>query len=80
VTVCTGQTVQPEDLPPEVLAGHHLAPPPVPAPRLDPAAPAEAAALRAALEAHRWSRAATAQALGLSRSTLWRRMRSAGLA
>ncbi|HET8648304.1 MAG TPA: sigma 54-interacting transcriptional regulator, partial [Vicinamibacteria bacterium] len=41
------------------------------------AAPAdgEAAALRRALEAHRWSVARTAAALGISRTTLWRRMR-----
>jgi transcriptional regulator of acetoin/glycerol metabolism len=36
--------------------------------------------LQAALDAHRWSRAETAKALGLSRSTLWRRMRALGLA
>ncbi|PIE16744.1 MAG: Fis family transcriptional regulator [Proteobacteria bacterium] len=36
-------------------------------------------ALVDALEAHGWSRVATARALGVSRSTLWRRMRAAGL-
>jgi transcriptional regulator of acetoin/glycerol metabolism len=40
----------------------------------------DAASLRAALEDHRWSRVDTARALGMSRSTLWRRMRAAGLA
>jgi DNA-binding NtrC family response regulator len=91
-TVCQGQTLQPEDLPPEVL--------PAP-PRGEPAEPHrpihrdgvgpseglgragtardEAAALRAALEQHRWSRADTAKALGISRSTLWRRMCALGL-
>jgi DNA-binding NtrC family response regulator len=39
----------------------------------------DAAALRAALEAHRWNRSATAEALGISRTTLWRRMRELGL-
>jgi transcriptional regulator with PAS, ATPase and Fis domain len=85
VTVCTGQTVQPEDLPPEVVAGHRPgpagpAPDAQPAPAPDAAPPGDpAVALRAALEAHRWNRARTAEAMGLSRSTLWRRMRAAGL-
>jgi DNA-binding NtrC family response regulator len=88
-TVCRGQTLQPEDLPPEVLplrearpAAATFAPPPagatvapMPPPFMD-----EAAALRAALDQHRWSRADTARALGMSRSTLWRRMRALGLA
>jgi DNA-binding NtrC family response regulator len=49
----------------------------------DPAARAGLAAERlhllAALAAHRWRREATASALGVSRTTLWRRMREAGL-
>lgn len=36
--------------------------------------------LRAALEAHRWRRDETAEALGMSRTTLWRKMRELGLA
>jgi transcriptional regulator of acetoin/glycerol metabolism len=84
-TVARGQTLQPEDLPPEVLAGaagtHLPAVPPAPAPAASGAQPdAERGELEAALQAHRWSRAETARALGLSRSTLWRRMRDAGLA
>ncbi len=100
-TVCTGQTLQPEDLPREVLEGaaglarpEDLRPalPPLPPPRLDglaaegaasPSAdalpPGERAAVLRALEANRWNRAAAAKALGVSRSTLWRRMRAAGL-
>ncbi|GEJ56030.1 sigma-54-dependent Fis family transcriptional regulator [Anaeromyxobacter diazotrophicus] len=91
-TVCRGQTLQPEDLPPEVVS---------PAPRVPAPAPAAAPAptptpvpwrsdagvglpddrilLQHALEAHRWNRLETARALGVSRSTLWRRMRTAGL-
>jgi transcriptional regulator with GAF, ATPase, and Fis domain len=85
VTVCRGQTLQPEDLPPEVLTVGALA---TAAPALGPARPprplAPAAAdergqLRRALDDHRWNRAETAAALGLSRSTLWRRMRALGL-
>jgi transcriptional regulator with GAF, ATPase, and Fis domain len=86
VTVCRGQTLQPEDLPPEVLAPAkaHAPQPPV-ALDVAPIPPADApgdecARLRRALDAHRWSRAETASALGLSRSTLWRRMRALGLA
>ncbi|WP_242343438.1 sigma-54 interaction domain-containing protein [Anaeromyxobacter terrae] len=92
-TVCKGQTLQPEDLPPELGAG---APPrdPVAAPLAPSATTAaflaaaaghradahdERATLQATLDAHRWSRADTAKALGLSRSTLWRRMRALGL-
>jgi DNA-binding NtrC family response regulator len=89
-TVCQGQTLQPEDLPPEVLAAgspRPEAPPsPEPLPRSSPAptpetgAAAERNVVKAALDANRWSRGETAKALGLSRSTLWRRMRALGLA
>ncbi len=87
-TVCQGHTIQPEDLPPELVAGAAPRRPtelPEPAPGGGPSRAAEAAAgertaLKRALEEHRWSRAETARALGLSRSTLWRRMRALGLA
>jgi transcriptional regulator of acetoin/glycerol metabolism len=42
-------------------------------------AAAEPGDLRRALEEHRWERAKAAQALGISRATLWRRMKAAGL-
>jgi transcriptional regulator with GAF, ATPase, and Fis domain len=96
-TVCQGQTIQPEDLPPEVLEGAGFTEGPGPAearaPGLGnghglaekrrgpgaPVPPEERAEVLRALEAHRWNRAGTAQALGMSRSTLWRRMRALGL-
>jgi transcriptional regulator with GAF, ATPase, and Fis domain len=93
-TVCKGQTLQPEDLPPELGATT----PPRAEPIAVPLAPGsstaallagatgrrvsphdERASLQATLDAHRWNRADTAKALGLSRSTLWRRMRALGL-
>jgi transcriptional regulator with GAF, ATPase, and Fis domain len=95
VTVCRGQTLQSEDLPPEVRAAGEPPPAahgPIPARgarrsaartihRGDAAGafPDERTELRRALDEHRWSRADTAAALGVSRSTLWRRMRTLGL-
>jgi len=80
-TVCQGQTLQPEDLPPEVRTGGAATSTSNPtSTSTSPELPADAAVLKAALEAHRWSRVDTARALGVSRSTLWRRMRTLGLA
>lgn len=84
VAVCRGQTLHREDLPAEILAdtvapSEGIAPP---ATSSRPAAAAESAErdrLRAALEAHRWRRDEAAGALGMSRSTLWRKMRELGL-
>ncbi len=45
----------------------------------DPAQEDLARRLRAALERNRWRRSAAARALGISRTTLWRMMRDAGL-
>ncbi len=80
VTVCRGQTILPEDLP--ALSAVPAVPPLAVA---DPTRPAPAAEpdelqhLRRALETHHWRRADTARALGVSRITLWRRMREYGL-
>jgi len=83
VAVAKIETILPEDLPEEIRCS-------TPAPRplaAEPSAealpeshqngksPVEAARLVAALEAHHWSRSHAARALGLSRSTLWRKMR-----
>ncbi len=88
VAFCTGQTIQIEDLPEEVrdraAAGtepHAPGPPPyVPAVERAPRGPdPEKKRIVAALEAHHWNRQKAAAALGLSRSTLWRRMRELGI-
>ncbi len=91
-TVCRGQTLQPEDLPPELFppGAPRRTSEPMASPATDTgapsaaasadASPAERAALKVALDEHRWNRADTAKALGVSRSTLWRRMRALGLA
>jgi transcriptional regulator with PAS, ATPase and Fis domain len=79
IAVCKGQTILPEDLPPELLGRS-------PEERRElpeaPSAPSEASTrerLLAALEANHWRRSETADALGVSRTTLWRMMREAGL-
>jgi transcriptional regulator with GAF, ATPase, and Fis domain len=91
VTVAKGHTLVPEDLPPEVLTG--VAEPPLRRAdgehRLQPARDVrhrpegppkgEGLRIRAALEEHHWNRAAAAAALGMSRTTLWRKMRELGV-
>jgi DNA-binding NtrC family response regulator len=88
VAVCKGQTILPEDLPGEVGAGPGPAVAAVSAP-LAPGRPApsrraeadaiDSARIRGALEASHWRRHEAAQILGVSRTTLWRRMRELGL-
>lgn len=93
LAVCRGQTILPEDLPESVAAAHGapaaapgLANAPAaaaPSPHLAAAggvSTAETLYLRQVLDQHRWNRADAAAALGISRTTLWRRMRAAGLA
>ena len=74
VTVASGQTILPDDLPVEFSTGTpaHIA-----AAEPEPAAPAdeEGRRLRATLDAHGWKRDEAARALGISRTTLWRKMR-----
>ena len=94
VAVCKGQTILPGDLPGEVGAGtpgpstadRAL----VTASRIRPAWPAQppragadeddATRIRGTLDACHWRRHEAARVLGMSRTTLWRRMRELGLA
>ncbi len=96
-TVARGQTLQPEDLPPEILdGGGSIDPAPSTSLRSTGASrpgararglaraarrgpPMDREAVVRALEAHGWNRLDAAKALGVSRSTLWRRMRALGL-
>jgi transcriptional regulator with PAS, ATPase and Fis domain len=73
VAVARGPVIQVEDLPVEI-GGQ-----PAPAPAVEAGTVTESQRLRAALESHRWRREETARALGISRATLWRRMREFGL-
>jgi DNA-binding NtrC family response regulator len=95
VAICRAQTILPEDLPEEISRATQAqglpeaagTAPAVPEASAEPiqrtaetgASGAELVELREALTAHRWNRAETARALRISRSTLWRRMREAGL-
>lgn len=88
VAVCRGQTIQPEDLPAEVGATEldarvvTVAPEPLndEAGAVSDGDPEiDAARIRGALEAAQWRRHKAAALLGISRTTLWRRMRDLGL-
>ena len=92
VAVGRGQTVQPEDLPPEVTAAQPAASPELP-PRATadaqpaPETPAEPILrgrpdrqlIQQQLDLHRWRIRETSLALGVCRTTLWRWMRELGL-
>jgi DNA-binding NtrC family response regulator len=61
-------TIEPGDLPPEVLRSFDD-------PRFRGADQGELQLIRSALDTHHWNREATARSLGMSRTTLWRKMR-----
>ncbi len=83
VAVARGETILPEDLPQEILhplggagAGEEETGTDPQLRQVEPEVrDAEALRLLAALEKHHWKRAEAARELGLSRSTLWRRIR-----
>jgi DNA-binding NtrC family response regulator len=79
VAVCKGQTILPEDLPVEISGRASLAAAWSQAAAPTAGADVETERLRAALEAHQWRKGDAARALGISRTTLWRKMREAGL-
>ncbi|HEV2278305.1 MAG TPA: sigma-54 dependent transcriptional regulator [Acidobacteriaceae bacterium] len=84
VAVARMETILPEDLPEEIKRPANLAEAPpahsedqplVTNPVNGSGVDLDAARLRSVLEAHQWKRAKAAEALGISRATLWRRMR-----
>jgi len=88
---CTGVEIGPEDLPVELRTAS-AAPGPAPPPsapepepvvpstgRLRPAPGDERSIIRSALEATGGNKSAAAKRLGVSRTTLWRRMRELGI-
>jgi len=84
-TVCEGQTIHLEDLPREISASGAPVGSLRPAERpedgrgMDLASAAEVERIRNALERARYRRAEAAALLGVSRTTLWRKMREYGL-
>jgi transcriptional regulator of acetoin/glycerol metabolism len=82
--VCGGNVIEREDLPPHVL-GQRLGPTSsVPAggseeEALGPLQSAEVIAIREALDRHRGNRTKAAEDLGVSRNTLWRKMKKYGI-
>ncbi len=85
VAVSSGRMLHPHDLPPEVqtaVSSPGAGSSPQPGARRSPASPIrsdEREHLQAVLHAHQWRRQDAAQALGVSRCTLWRKMRELGL-
>ena len=84
VAVAKMETILPEDLPEEIrlpMSGFRPSPAAQVRPSIsepppqDPPAAQDAEYLTALLDSHHWNRSEVAQALGLSRTTLWRRMR-----
>ena len=79
--VCQERTVQPRHLP-EYLQVYHAAHKAAPAGRLkdsDDADKKERELLKSMLQHHNWHRTKTAKALGIDRTTLWRKIKKYGI-
>ena len=87
IAVSQAQTIHPQDLPLEVTALEPLSRTgstqgtrtPAPMGASAEAHDSEYKRIRATLDQHQWHRAEAAKALGMSRTTLWRKMREFGL-
>ncbi len=89
VAVCEAQTIHPQDLPPELVDPAAAGSPPAAdlrsrstaaqAPEPPRSSDGDKERLLAALEANHWRRDQAAKQLGISRTTLWRKMRELGL-
>ncbi len=77
--VCGGPTIEVDDLPPHIT-GRPPALPEVHVDRARPLEEAEAQAIREALRRHGGRRGVAAGELGVSRNTLWRKMKRYGIA
>ena len=74
--MCEGPVIQLQDLPEQL---HRASTQAIATQAPDPASSPERQALLDALVRHRWKPVAAAQALGISRATLYRRVRQHGI-
>jgi transcriptional regulator of acetoin/glycerol metabolism len=75
--MCRGEEIHLQHLPPEFSQFKLVAHEPVSTPL--PLHDAERQTILEALEKHNWNKVETAKALGLHRTTLWRKMKQYGL-
>ncbi|MFH1844142.1 MAG: sigma 54-interacting transcriptional regulator [bacterium] len=76
--ICGGAIIEAEDLPPHIRGEQiqpRVDPGPTPAAGVNPLQNAEAAVIREALHKHGGNRTRAAEELGISRNTLWRKMK-----
>ncbi len=72
------ETIEPEDLPPHIAAGTDLGPAPS-LPREQSLAETEKVHILQTLERYGWNHSRAAEALGIGRTTLWRKLKEYGL-
>jgi transcriptional regulator with PAS, ATPase and Fis domain len=78
VILARGEAVTPEDLPPHVAAGLNLGPSPA-LPKQTSLAEAERSHILTTLERYGRNHSAAAEALGIGRTTLWRKLKEYGI-